>query len=66
MEEVMNKYRPGAIVLQLGADSLAYDLLGGFNLSLRGHGHCVEKMKSFGVVGILYIMWLDVGHMKLG
>jgi histone deacetylase 1/2 len=49
MEEVMNKYRPGAIVLQLGADSLAYDLLGGFNLSLRGHGHCVEKMKSFGV-----------------
>jgi acetoin utilization deacetylase AcuC-like enzyme len=29
MDAVMNKYRPGAIVLQLGADALAGDKLGG-------------------------------------
>jgi acetoin utilization deacetylase AcuC-like enzyme len=35
--------------LQLGADSLAHDALGRLNLSIRGHGHCVKKIKSFGI-----------------
>eukprot|EP00160_Parvularia_atlantis_P011115 Unigene2164_Nuclearia_a/m.6713 Unigene2164_Nuclearia_a/g.6713 ORF Unigene2164_Nuclearia_a/g.6713 Unigene2164_Nuclearia_a/m.6713 type:complete len:401 (-) Unigene2164_Nuclearia_a:17-1219(-) len=46
---VMEWYRPGAIVLQCGADSLSGDRLGCFNLSMDGHADCVEYMKSFGV-----------------
>jgi histone deacetylase 1/2 len=49
ISHVMQWYRPGAVVLQCGADSLAGDRLGSFNLSHRGHGHCVEFMKTFGV-----------------
>ena len=41
----MEKFRPGAIVLQCGADSLSGDRLGCFNLSLRGHGDCVSYVK---------------------
>jgi len=47
--KIMETFRPGAVVLQCGADSLAGDRLGCFNLSLKGHGMCVEYMKSFGV-----------------
>jgi len=49
MTEVMKHFRPSAVVLQCGADSLAGDRLGCFNLSIRGHGQCVEFMKSFGL-----------------
>lgn len=31
----MAKYRPHALVVQLGADSLCHDKLGQFNLSLK-------------------------------
>lgn len=47
--KVMEFYRPGAIVLQCGADSLTGDRLGCFNLSIRGHADCVEYVKSFGI-----------------
>ncbi|KAJ3030636.1 UNVERIFIED_CONTAM: histone deacetylase [Siphonaria sp. JEL0065] len=53
MKEVMTRYRPGAVVLQLGADSLIGDRLGCFNLSMQGHGRSVSFMKSFGVPLIL-------------
>jgi histone deacetylase 1/2 len=46
---VMEFYRPGAIVLQCGADSLAGDRLGCFNLSHRGHANCLEFVKKFNV-----------------
>ncbi len=36
MQHIMDWYRPGAVVLQCGADSLAGDRLGCFNLSMRG------------------------------
>ena len=49
MQKVMDVYRPGAIVLQCGADSLAADRLGCFNLSLDGHADCVKFMKKLGV-----------------
>ena len=49
MDEVMAKYRPGAVVLQLGADSIAADVLGRLNLSIKGHGECLKKMMSYGV-----------------
>jgi len=45
----MEWYRPGAIVLQCGADSLAGDKLGCFNLSMEGHASCVEFVLKFGV-----------------
>lgn len=49
MQGVMAKYRPHAMLMQLGADSLCYDKLGQFNLSLKGHGNCVKYMLSFGI-----------------
>lgn len=49
MEKVMEMYRPTAVVLQCGADSLTGDRLGCFNLTLEGHASCVEFMKSFNV-----------------
>ena len=36
MGKVMETYRPEAVVLQCGADSLAGDRLGCFNLTLKG------------------------------
>ncbi|KAI8854345.1 hypothetical protein BC829DRAFT_373163 [Chytridium lagenaria] len=49
MTNVMEVFRPSAIVLQCGADSLAGDRLGTFNLSIKGHGACVGFMKKFNV-----------------
>jgi len=49
IQKVMDWYRPGAIVLQCGADSLSGDRLGCFNLSLKGHGECVKFVESFGL-----------------
>ncbi|KAI8593912.1 hypothetical protein BDZ88DRAFT_988 [Geranomyces variabilis] len=47
MTDVMTSFRPTAIVLQCGADSLAKDRLGSFNLSIAGHGQCLQFMKTF-------------------
>eukprot|EP00276_Gloeochaete_wittrockiana_P004748 CAMPEP_0184661950 /NCGR_PEP_ID=MMETSP0308-20130426/40934_1 /TAXON_ID=38269 /ORGANISM="Gloeochaete witrockiana, Strain SAG 46.84" /LENGTH=448 /DNA_ID=CAMNT_0027103637 /DNA_START=164 /DNA_END=1510 /DNA_ORIENTATION=- len=49
ISKVMDMYQPGAVVLQCGADSLSADRLGCFNLSMKGHGECVEYLKSFNV-----------------
>ena len=49
LSKVMEVYRPGAIVLQCGADSLTGDRLGCFNLTLNGHGAAVQYMASFGL-----------------
>eukprot|EP00172_Hildenbrandia_rubra_P001536 Plantae.Rhodophyta-Hildenbrandia_rubra.ctg20996.p1 GENE.Plantae.Rhodophyta-Hildenbrandia_rubra.ctg20996~~Plantae.Rhodophyta-Hildenbrandia_rubra.ctg20996.p1 ORF type:complete len:648 (+),score=110.16 Plantae.Rhodophyta-Hildenbrandia_rubra.ctg20996:133-1944(+) len=49
MTRVMEWYQPGAVLLQCGADSLAGDRLGCFNLSLRGHGQCVDFFKKYDV-----------------
>ena len=48
--KVMEVFRPGAVVLQCGADSLSGDRLGCFNLSIKGHAECVKFMRSFNVV----------------
>jgi histone deacetylase HOS2 len=42
-------YRPTAIVLQCGADSLGGDRLGCFNLNIRAHGECVDFVKKFNI-----------------
>lgn len=49
IQKVMDVYRPTAIVLQCGADSLTGDRLGCFNLTLKGHAECVKFVKGFGV-----------------
>lgn len=46
---IIEWYKPGAIVLQCGSDSLSGDRLGSFNLSMRGHAACVQFIKGFGL-----------------
>ena len=42
----MKNFKPDVIVMQCGADSLAEDRLGCFNLSVQGHGACISYVKS--------------------
>lgn len=49
ISKVIEMFRPSAIVLQCGADSLANDRLGCFNLTIKGHGKCVQYVKGFGL-----------------
>lgn len=46
MTKILEVFRPSAVVLQCGADSLAGDRLGGFNLTIPGHAHCVQFMRD--------------------
>jgi len=49
ISQVMASFRPGAIVLQCGADALVGDRLGALNLTLEGHAEAVAFVKSFGI-----------------
>ncbi|PNW82179.1 hypothetical protein CHLRE_06g277350v5 [Chlamydomonas reinhardtii] len=49
MGAVMERFRPEAIVLQSGADSLAGDKLGPFNLSIPCHGRCHAFLAAYGL-----------------
>ncbi len=49
ISKIMERFQPGAVVLQCGADSLSGDRLGCFNLSIKGHADCVAFMKTFNV-----------------
>ncbi|OLY83889.1 Histone deacetylase clr6 [Smittium mucronatum] len=49
LRKVMEHFRPGAVVMQCGTDSLSGDRLGCFNLSMKGHSNCVKFMKTFNV-----------------
>jgi histone deacetylase HOS2 len=51
---INERYRPSAIALQCGADSLAGDRLGRFNLRVQGHGACVRYCKSLGLPMIMF------------
>lgn len=53
VSKIIETYRPSAIVLQCGADSISGDKLGCFNLSHVGHGECVKFVKSFNIPLIL-------------
>ncbi|KAI9743125.1 MAG: histone deacetylase [Claussenomyces sp. TS43310] len=46
IQSCVDRFQPSAIVLQCGADSLAGDRLGPFNLQVQGHGACVAFCKS--------------------
>jgi len=47
ISDVMEFYRPTAVVLQCGADSLRGDRIGNFNLSINGHAECVRFVSSY-------------------
>jgi histone deacetylase 1/2 len=49
IQAVMDWYRPGAVVIQCGADSLSGDRLGCFNLSVKGHAECIAFLKNFNI-----------------
>nr|VDC95558.1 unnamed protein product [Brassica oleracea] len=49
IQKVMEVYRPEAVVLQCGADSLSGDRLGCFNLSVKGHADCLRFLRSYNV-----------------
>lgn len=49
VNSIITIYKPECIVCQCGADSLAHDRLGVFNLSSKGHASCVEYIKSFNI-----------------
>ena len=49
VDDTVTAFRPSAIVLQCGADSLGCDRLGAFNLSIAAHGECVNFVRKYGV-----------------
>lgn len=49
----IEQYKPTAIVLQCGADSLGGDRLGVFNLNIEAHGFCVDFVKAYKIPLIL-------------
>ena len=51
--KILEMYQPSAIVLQCGADSLAGDKLGCFNLTMHGHAHCVQFVRKQNIPFIL-------------
>ncbi|KRX02251.1 hypothetical protein PPERSA_04873 [Pseudocohnilembus persalinus] len=48
-QATIEKFRPDVIILQGGADSIAHDKLGSFNLSTKGRGECVKFIQDFGL-----------------
>ncbi|GJJ06925.1 histone deacetylase (class I) Clr6 [Clathrus columnatus] len=53
IDRILEWYRPSAVVLQCGADSLAGDKLGRFNISMDGHAMCVRHLRKSGIPLIL-------------
>ena len=53
IQHVLDWFRPDAVVLQCGADSLSEDKLGCFNLSMKGHSDCVKFLRSKNIPLIL-------------
>lgn len=53
LTQVFQVYQPEAIVMCCGADSIAGDRIGCWNMSLRGHGAAVEFVKTFHVPLVL-------------
>jgi histone deacetylase 1/2 len=51
--KILDVFQPSAVVLQCGADSLAGDKLGCFNVTMRGHAHCVQFLRKQNIPLIL-------------
>ena len=50
MSKVLEMFQPSAVDVQCGSDSLSGDLLGCFNLIIKGHAKCVEFLQSFNLL----------------
>jgi histone deacetylase 1/2 len=48
-DQIYYNFKPQAIVMQCGADSISGDRLGCFNLSVAGHGACLQFAKKYSV-----------------
>ncbi|KAH9946262.1 histone deacetylase RPD3 [Epithele typhae] len=46
IDKILEVFRPSAVVLQCGADSLSGDKLGCLNLTMQGHASCVQYMRE--------------------
>uniref|UniRef100_A0A7S2ZHA5 Histone deacetylase n=2 Tax=Rhodosorus marinus TaxID=101924 RepID=A0A7S2ZHA5_9RHOD len=53
VQRIVEHFQPEAVVLQCGADSLAHDKLGVFNLTVEGHGKCVDYVRSLGLPALV-------------
>ncbi|KAI0053789.1 hypothetical protein FA95DRAFT_1508429 [Auriscalpium vulgare] len=53
IQRCIDVFQPNAIVLQCGSDSLAGDKLGCFNVTMQGHAHCVQFVRSLNIPFIL-------------
>ncbi|KAF8919531.1 histone deacetylase complex, catalytic component RPD3 [Mucidula mucida] len=51
--KILEVFRPSVVVLQCGADSLAGDRLGCFNVTMQGHANCVQFFRNSGLPLIL-------------
>ncbi|KAJ3562842.1 hypothetical protein NP233_g9325 [Leucocoprinus birnbaumii] len=51
--KILDVFQPSAVVLQCGADSLSGDKLGCFNLTMKGHAHCVQFLRQQNIPLIL-------------
>lgn len=49
ISNAIRKFKPNAIVYQSGADSLAEDKLGPFNLSIKGHSECLKFVSDYDI-----------------
>lgn len=47
VSKCISKFKPDAIIMQCGADSICGDKIGCFNLTLLGHSRCVEFLNQF-------------------
>ena len=53
VSRILEVFRPSAVVLQCGTDSLSGDKLGCFNLSMHGHADCVKFLRKQNIPLIL-------------
>lgn len=53
IDKIIEVFQPSAIVLQCGADSLAGDRLGCFNISMQGHANCIQYVRALNIPLIL-------------
>lgn len=49
ISNAIRRFKPNVIVYQSGADSLAEDKLGTFNLSIKGHSECLKFVMNTGI-----------------
>ncbi|MCB0368230.1 MAG: hypothetical protein KDD45_02030 [Bdellovibrionales bacterium] len=53
ISKIIENFRPEAILLQGGTDSLSGDRLGCFNLSVKGHSSAIQFIKKFNIPTLL-------------